>query len=201
MKHFDFLQFLRFIPLVEFFPAFALGGFFGLFNKKITQSSETTNVDNTRVNTLTDSLNTWISQTKAESTVFNSAFDATNSFNTVQNYNLANIGGGPAEIPTLDFTGLRSLFSSPADLAPLLGTRAEAKDPNSNKYGFNFDSQSAGGNDFLSGVQGLVRDTWEGMAGATPKIAAGNSSSSMFNTVAMVALALLAIFLLLKFKK
>lgn len=155
--------------LPDLLPWFALGGLLDLFSKKTTQTSNTTNVDNTRNTALTDSLNQWISQnqsiTRADSRVFNSAFDATNSFNTVQNYQVYD-GGVPA-IPTLDFTGLRSLFSTPDELSALLGTPALPKDPNANKYDWNFTETSAGGNQFLAGVQDLVRSSWQGIADAS----------------------------------
>jgi hypothetical protein len=191
------------------FPSFLFCGLFGLFNKKITQASTTNNTDNSRVTTLTDSLNTWTSNnlalTNAQSSVVNSAFDATDSFNTVNSFNMANIGGTP-DIPALDFTGMRGFFASPDELSDLINANTISKDPNANKYNFDFADISAGGNEFLEKVQGLTRETWEGLVNATGAAAlaqnpASGQTSSLMKTAVIVLGVIVAGFVLIKLLK
>lgn len=174
------------------------------FDKKITQNSQTTNTDNSRVATLTDSLNTAITQnlalTRADSRVYNSAFDAIDSFNSVSSFEIANIGGGPASIPTLDFTGLRSLFTNPADLSALINANHIDADPNANKNNFDFSAQSQVGSDFLKGVQGLVKDTWQGLTAATEAAKPADTNSNLLK-YALIGAALLAVLFVLKMRR
>lgn len=173
---------------------------FSPFSKDVRQTSNTQNTDNSRVTTLTDALNTSITQnlamTKADSRVYNSAWDAIDSFNTVNSFSLANIGGGSPSIPSLDFTGLRDLFASPAELADLINANKIDADPNANKYDFNFSEQSAGGNEFLKSVQGLVKDTWEGLANATTAAKPTDTTSNIAKYALIGIVALIAVLLL-----
>lgn len=176
------------------------------FDKKITNTSTTTNTDNSRVSTLTDSLNTAINQnlalTKADSRVYNSAFDAVDSFNSVASFELQNIGSGPASIPTLDFTGLRSLFTNPADLSKLINANTISVDPNANKYNFDFSGQQ--GQSFLAGVQGLVKNTWDGLVGATKAeqpITPVSNTSDLIRYGLIAAVVLVLGLLILKVKR
>lgn len=179
--------------------------FGGLFNKEIKQNSTTTNVDNTRTNTLTDSLNSVInnnlSQVKSSSVVNNSAFDATDSFNTVMSYELQNIGVGPQSIPTLDFTGLRSIFTNPADLVSSLNANKIDADPNKNKYDFSFNETSAGGNEFLKGVQGLVNDSWKGLTDVSTVQQNSASGSTLIKPILIAAVVIVGLIVILKLRR
>ena len=185
-----------------------MGLFGGIFSKDIQNTSSTSNQDNSRITTLTDSLNTSLVQntnmTRADSRVYNSAFDAIDSFNTVNSYEIQNIGGGGGAIPTLDFTGLRSLFTNPADLSALINSNHIDADPNANKYNFDFAATSAGGNDFLKAVQDLTRSSWEGLTNATTaaKSEGGTETGSMVKWAIIAAVVLGFGFIILKlFKK
>lgn len=203
MNHFDFLHFLRFLPGLDYFPHFfVMGGLLDLFSKKVNQTSTTNNTDNSRQETLTDSMNTWISQNasvvKADSRTYNSAFDAIDSFNTVQSFNIA--GSTPLDPETAS-----GFFTQPSSLGDLLNPNKISADPNANKYNFDFSSISAGGNDFLKNVQGVVKDTWEGLTSATNAAASAQSpqssqNSSMTKTAIIVAAALLAVVLIFRRK-
>jgi len=183
--------------------------FGGIFSKDIKNESTTTNQDNSRVTTLTDSLNTAVTQntalTQASNRTYNSAFDAVDSFNTVNSSSFVNIGAGSdGAIPTLDFTGLRSLFANPADLAAIWANGHTAVDPNANKYNFDFASQSAGGNDFLKSVSDMVGTTWNGLANATTaaRETPATPAQSMIKYVVIGAAVVAAAWLIVKlFKK
>lgn len=183
-----------------FGPAFG-----GIGNKDVNQTSSTTNVDASRVDTLTNSLNSTLNQnialTRASNTTYNSAFDAIDSFNTVNSFELANIGGGPASVPTLDFTGLRSLFTNPADLSALINANKIDADPNANKYNFDFSSISAGGNEFLKSIQDLTRTTWEGLANANQQQLTNTPTTNLLKWVVIGAVVFGAIYLFLRFKR
>lgn len=175
------------------------------FNKDIKQTSTTNNTDNSRIVTLTDSLNTQITKnlalTNATSRVYNSAFDAIDSFNSVNSFELQNIGGPPS-IPTLDFTGLRSIFTNPADLSKLINANTISADPNVNKNGFDFSGQQ--GQSFLAGVQGLVKDTWAGLVGATEAakpVTESATNSNLIKYVLIAGVVLVGLLVLLKIRK
>lgn len=177
---------------------------FGLFSKDIKQNSTTTNTDSSRITNLTDSLNSAVTQnlamTRADSRVYNSAFDAIDSFNTVNSFEIANIGGG-TDRPMLDFTGLRSLFTSPAELSELINANKIDADPNANKYHFDFASQSQGSSDFLKQVGGLVSKTWEGLATATVAAKPTDSSSRTMKYALIAVAVVVGLIVLLKLRK
>lgn len=177
---------------------FACGGLLDLFSKKTTQTSTTTNTDNSRTTTLSDSLNSWVSNnlalTKADSRVYNSAFDATDSFNKVNTFNILG-AGNPA--PALDFVGLRSLFTQPDDVITSLNANDISKDPNANKYDWSFDQTSGGGNAFLQQVAGLVKNQWEGFADTTK----ANQPASALSLPVIFAVVIIGIIVLYKIFK
>lgn len=182
-----------------------MGGFFDLFTKKINNTATNTNIDNTRNETLTNSNNSWVSQnlalTNASSANYNSAFDAVDSFNTVNSFNIA---GGVPDIPSLDQPGLRGFFTTPDELSELINSNRISADPNANKYNFDFSDISAGGSEFMQSVQGLVRDTFSGFTeatGAVPVPSGATGSAVVSTTMKYVLIAAAVIFLGLYFIK